>query len=185
MRINISPAFVLIWTAVYFFDQRGMFLPIIISMVVHELCHLLALNLVKCKVDAMNFRVFGLEIVCNDSVMSYPEEFICAAAGPAGSLALAVFAARFGDYVLAGINISLFLFNILPVKPLDGGKMLYAITAWITDNEKAERLVFITTLGVIIALCIAAVRFRQWIFVYFALVACKIGKSGVKFQVKR
>ncbi len=160
-------------------------MPVAVSATVHELCHLLVLNLVGHRAEVINFRVIGLEIVCNDNIMSYPKEFLCAAAGPIGSLAFAIFAAGIGDYILAGINISLFLFNILPVRPLDGGKMLYAITAWLTEDEKAEKRIFITSLVVKIALCMLAVYFRQWIFLYFALVACKIGKSGVKFQVKR
>ena len=159
-------------------------MPIAVSIAVHELCHLLALSLVGSRAEMINFRPLGLEIVCSE-VLSYPREFICAAAGPLGSLLLAVFAAKMGDHILAGINISLFLFNILPVRLLDGGKMLYALTAWLTHPDRAEKVVFISTMAVILVLSVIAVWLRQWIFVYFALVACKIGKSGVKFQVKR
>ena len=184
MRINISPTFVLFWTAVYFFDNGGLFVPVEVSVMVHELCHLLALYLAGSRVETINFRLIGLEIVC-DGILSYPREFVCAAAGPVGSLAFALFAANIGDYILAGINLSLFIFNALPVRLLDGGKMLYAIIAWTMDEDKAEKAVFISTMAVIVLLCVMAVWLRQWIFVYFALVACKIGKSGVKFQVKR
>lgn len=159
-------------------------MPIAVSVAVHELCHLLALNLVGSRAEAINFRPLGLEIVCN-GVLSYSREFLCAAAGPLGSLLLAIFSANIGEYILAGINISLFLFNILPVKPLDGGKMLYSLVAWLSDSEKAEKVVFVSTMAVILALCVMAICLRHLIFVYFALVACKIGKSGVKFQVKR
>jgi len=100
-------------------------------------------------------------------------------------LIFSICAAEFGDYVLAGMNISLFLFNILPLKPLDGGRMIYAVTAWIWDSDRAEKAVKVCSVIVIVALSISAIVFRKWVFVYFTLVACKISGNGVKFQVKR
>lgn len=184
VRISVSPAFVLLWTAVYFFDTGNLLIPVAVSVAVHELCHLLALYLTGCQVKAVNFCASGMEIVCQD-MLSYPKEFLCSAAGPFGSAVFAVCAACCKDYISAGINISLFLFNTLPVLPLDGGKMLYSFAAWFFNDEKAEKLVFISTLVVMLMTTIMAMWLKRWEFAYFALMTCKFGKNGVKFHTKR
>ena len=63
--------------------------------------------------------------------------------------------------------------------------MIYAVTAWIWDSDRAEKAVKVCSVIVIVALSISAIVFRKWVFVYFTLVACKISGNGVKFQVKR
>lgn len=184
VKISISPAFVLLWTSVYFFDTGNMLIPVAISVTVHELSHLLALHICGSRADALYFRLMGMEIITGD-LLSYPEELLCAAAGPLANAALAALAAMLNDCILAGINLSLFLFNILPVRYLDGGKMLFSLIACFWNDTRADRVVYLTSLGVMLILTALAVWLKNWIFVYFALMTCKIWGNGVKFQAKR
>jgi stage IV sporulation protein FB len=43
-------------------------------------------------------------------------------------------------YWFAGINIFLFTFNLIPVNPLDGGKLLFLISCRFTDRSPAVRI---------------------------------------------
>ena len=44
------------------------------------------------------------------------------------------------DYLLAGANLLLGAFNLLPLANLDGGRALYLLTCWLTDPPFADRL---------------------------------------------
>ena len=188
-KITVSPGFVLLWTAIYFFGTEELLLSLMLSVMVHELSHIVMLKCVGGKVEGLNFHAAGLEIVCQTQLLSYRREFISAAAGPLGSLLLAVIAARFEAYTLAGVSLTLGLYNLLPVKILDGGKMLYCIAARFTDWELAEKTVFVSSMVTILALGIVGVWLRRWVFVYFAVIlgicCCKNGANGVKLKVNR
>ena len=43
-------------------------------------------------------------------------------------------------WVAAGAHLSLCLFNLLPVRPLDGGRALYLAAAWLAGPSAAERI---------------------------------------------
>lgn len=188
-KINVSPGFILFWTAIYFFDTENIFISLAVSAAVHEFFHLIMLRFVGGDVEAINFRLTGLEIVCRGELLSYTREFLSAAAGPLGSYILAICAAKLGAYTMSGVSMTLFVFNILPVQLLDGGKMLYSAMAMLFDDEKAEKTVFVTSMAVTCSLGVAGLWFRQPSFVYFAVIlgfcCCKIEKNGVKFKYNR
>ena len=45
-----------------------------------------------------------------------------------------------GDYVLAGANLLLGVFNLLPVPSLDGGRALFLLVSWGADPGTADQL---------------------------------------------
>jgi hypothetical protein len=188
-RISVSPGFVLLWTAIYFFDSGGMFLSVAVSGAVHELFHIAALLCVGGRVERMNLRAAGFEIVSGIGLLGYGREFITAAAGPLGSLLLSAAAAGFGRYTLAGTSLTLGLYHLLPVSFLDGGRMLCCAAAMFMGYERAEKAVFVSSMVTLLALATAGLWARRWVFVYFAVIlgicCCKIGVNGVKLKDKR
>ena len=113
----------------------GEVLPLVIlSALCHELGHLTALRLVGAKVEQIRLTAFGAEIRADTRYLSYGREIFCTLAGPAINLILAVVLARAaGDYLLAGANLFLGVFNLLPLPSLDGGRALYLAVSWFTD----------------------------------------------------
>ena len=104
----------------------GSVLPLVLlSALCHELGHLAALRLAGTEVELLRLTAFGAEIRADTRYLPYPKEILCTLAGPAVNLVLAlVFARIAGDYVLAGANLLLGVFNLLPVPSLDGGRAL-------------------------------------------------------------
>jgi stage IV sporulation protein FB len=74
--------------------------------------------------------------------MGYAEEFLVAGAGPGVNLLLAAMLARMpGGEVLAGISLALAVLNLLPVRNLDGARMLRCgLSAAVGDRISVEIL---------------------------------------------
>lgn len=125
------------------------------SILAHELCHSLVARATGGHVGKITLFIFGGVAQIEEEPSSAGREFVMAAAGPAMSLAIS--AASFFLYVLAvaqgapwwvwaplqylaGINLAVALFNLLPGFPLDGGRVLRSILWGVThDLLKATR----------------------------------------------
>lgn len=103
----------------------------------HEFGHLLALRL--CGGEARRLRVGMLGAVIEvRGAMGYGQELASALAGPLANLLAAAVLGRMGCTTAAGANGVLCAFNLLPVRPLDGGRALYLLLAWLAGPGTAE-----------------------------------------------
>ena len=117
-----------------FLDDENLLLWAVLSCVLHELGHWISIWLLGGHVQRLTLTVAGAELSPErQRLFSYREEFIIAAAGPLVSLLLAVSlvyaAAGLGwenGYLFAGMNLAAGVLNLIPILPLDGGRMLAA-----------------------------------------------------------
>lgn len=136
----------------------GGVLPLVgLAALCHELGHLLALRLAGAEVERLRLTAFGAEILADTRFLPYPREILCTLAGPAVNLALALLLSRVaGDYTLAGANLLLGGFNLLPIPSLDGGRALYLLVSWLADPGAADQVCRRVGLGCALALTAAA-----------------------------
>ena len=111
----------------------------------HELGHWLVLRRVGGRIQRLHITVFGAEMQVDDRRISYGGELLTAAAGPVINLLLAAAMGLLGRwweplYLLAGAQAVLGCFNLLPILPLDGGRMLWLALCWGTDPFLADRV---------------------------------------------
>ena len=104
----------------------------------HELGHLLALYLLGGRVTGLRLSAFGAELATDAARLPYLRETGVVLAGPAVNLALGLLLARLGQYTASGAHLSLCLFNLLPVRPLDGGRALCLLASWLLGPERGE-----------------------------------------------
>ena len=151
----------------------GTVLPLVaLSALCHELGHLSALFLAGARVEEIRLTAFWAEIRADTRYLPYGREILCTLAGPAVNLVLAVVLSRVaGDYLLAGANVLLGVFNLLPLPALDGGRILYLLISWALDPMLADRVcrwVGLACGGILTALALALVVIhRTGLFLLF------------------
>lgn len=120
----------LIWLVVLgTFGQLPYAMILFASVIFHELGHILAAANVGISVAEVELMPFGGVAQFNKMMGSDPgKEAAIALAGPANSLVLLVLGLLFSHYpwgmMLMESNVLLLLVNLLPVLPLDGGRVL-------------------------------------------------------------
>lgn len=123
-KVDVSASFVAFLCAYYYFDPMGSFVPFVCAAALHELGHCCALLLCGVKIQKICLRAFGTQIETES--MSYGRELLCAMAGPAVNFGLLLlFTQKMPLFAL--VNLCLLGYNLLPIFPLDGGRMLRAL----------------------------------------------------------
>ena len=161
----------------------NLFISAFIAILVHEMAHAFVAN-------RYNYRVYGINVglfagsASIDANMSQRDSIPITAAGPISNLllfAIATLAQYFvvNDFItmFASINLILFIFNILPIYPMDGGHILKDFLMLnMRDRWKGARIaaiVSLVTASLLLVYCIFTGNFIMCIFsglfVYYAL----------------
>ena len=138
-KLRFSSGFLLLCSWLLYRDQSGIVWLGLISCVLHELGHILCLSLLGSHIKEITITIFGAKIEF-ENYLSYVEELIVAAAGPAVNLSLALMGNFFLSPTFAGVNLALSVFNLLPVGPLDGARILYCLTAQLGNDSLSHRI---------------------------------------------
>lgn len=145
-RVTISLALTLAAAFIYYVVSIETAIAIALPVAVHELAHIIALRIFGLKVKNVRAELTGL---CIDYCgFAEPLAHIAAAfAGPAGGFiyayAASLIARETGCAWLelsAGISLLLSVFNLLPVLPLDGGRILLGLLTMLLGAQAGERI---------------------------------------------
>ena len=124
------------------------FLLAMVSVVLHEYGHVYAAHVFGKSCGGITLHMFG-GVALVEMPEDNMEEAVVAVAGPLVSLILAlIFGGVFYYYpnihwaVIAYLNLVIFVFNLLPVFPLDGGRATRALLAQWFGQERGNRWAF-------------------------------------------
>lgn len=150
-KINISPWFVLMIILFYAFEGTHFTVYLLISAVLHEIGHIICTYRLHRKIEKISAEPFKICIeISNPNTLSYKEEIILALSGPLVNILIAAtffmllqftnlnFVEDFQFIII--INLSIFAVNMLPIYPLDGGRIFYAALKQHFDYDIAKKV---------------------------------------------
>ena len=141
----------------------------LLSVLVHELGHLLAIKL--WKIPVRNIVIGAGGAIIETGAIGLLAESCCAAAGPAAGIVFALAIARTLPQT-AVVSVFLSAVNLLPLYPLDGGRILRSVLHIYLDDGNVRMIMKIVTAVVCCALmvgvCWAAARLQMGVWPVFA-----------------
>ena len=143
--ININFLFAAVITLII--DRSNTAAYIVIASFLHEMGHIVLLIYFGDSVKELSLGIFGMRMVrSSDTKLTYMNEIAVAFAGP--FMNIIIFASLFFINMMSGrkgiqmamaVNLCLGLFNLLPIMPLDGGRMAYYFLCSKLNPERAEK----------------------------------------------
>ena len=157
-------------------EQMGVWIatlvPIAAAIVLHEIGHILMARLCGVHMGGLRIDLFGARLKLM-GVMSYRREAVIAAAGPLLNLLSVAILLAVTRMDISGclggeglvetfvlVSLGLAAVNLLPVRSLDGGRVLYCILAPLLGERVADAVLVLGT-----ALCLGGL----WVFSVYAL----------------
>lgn len=140
-RLRISPGFCLL--AAWFGAVNGLRLLVIVlaAALIHEAGHWLALRAAGAEILSLQAGMLGMVMETDCRRLSYGWEMMALLAGPGANLLCACLLTLLAEgRESAGAHLVLGAFNLLPVRPLDGGRALYLLAVWWLGPGRGELL---------------------------------------------
>ncbi len=147
MKIVIEPSFI-ITLAVFFIGGDYVYtLLMLLSALIHEMGHLVALSFLRVRVNALVLGLFGGTIFLEKKLVSYRREVVISVSGSLLNLVASVILFFILRYRFTPLLFFFFLsnalygiFNLLPISALDGGQALTSLLLMKKEPYDAERL---------------------------------------------
>ena len=126
---------------------------VMVFALIHELAHLICGVLLGFKPDTLQIMAFGFSIEFETKIEDYNKKIIksnvlavkkilIAFAGPLVNFIILIIGLIFNiDINIIYANLIIFIFNLLPIYPLDGGRVLINIFKIIYGNRKANKYI--------------------------------------------
>ncbi|WP_236414403.1 M50 family metallopeptidase [Paenibacillus sp. JJ-223] len=171
VRITMHPFFVIIMLASVLTGHFIELVTLFAIVFIHECGHAAAAGLLGCRVLSIQMLPFGGVAVIEDrGNLTAGKEILIALAGPMQNMlmvgaALLILQLGVGDpefirYIIQG-NMLIALFNLLPVMPLDGGKIVQALVSLFAPYYST--LMWTYRIGILCSLGISGYAISRWL----------------------
>ena len=142
--VEISPGAAFLAALLLLYLRNEELLALAIPVMIHELGHLAAILALGQRVTGFRADLCGFTMDWSGEGGPWREALI-AAAGPLAGLLFALTASLAGVRcgwlcLAAGVSLLLSLFNLLPILPLDGGRLLSCLACARLGEERGERV---------------------------------------------
>lgn len=181
-KLRISPGFCAAVCLLGWLDG-SLCLYFLTGVLFHEAGHLLAARLLGVRVSGISLQASGA--VIETEHMDYRKELLTALAGPAASF-LAALAGRYFSGGFSAVSFLLGGINLLPIYPMDGGRILRGCLLLLLPMEAALKAVRVITYvvcgGLMVAACWFAAAWQCGLWPVFAalVILWRAGEASLK-----
>lgn len=160
-------------------------LAAIVAAALHECGHIIAAKLCGIPLVDMKLGIFGATLTTNRALCSYVKEILLALAGPATNLLclalcslLPIQCEAIELFCVASCGLA--ILNLLPIRELDGGRIVYCALASTFSPVLASRVVGALSFGIIFSLWTLSVYLilrlgaSLSLFIFSCFLFCKI-----------
>ena len=184
--IKFHYSFLLLFLLSVLFDLFWLFVIYFVCLIMHEACHAIIAAKLGYKIGRINLLFSGAVLEAESDEFTFSDEIKISASGPLFNLAFAFLIVAFWwiwpesyNYTLdlCIVNFAIFVFNILPFFPLDGGRILLAIL-----SKKVSRAEAIKICRAITIVC-SALLFVVFIISLFFCPAFSVGTASVNLML--
>ena len=178
--IRFQPSTFFLMAALILLLPLDWLLAAVFAAAVHEFGHLAAIKLLDGQPVSISLGFLGAKI--HTGPLTNKAEFLCAAAGPCASLALLFLSRLFPKLALCGMVQG--MFNLIPLYPLDGGRMLYCLVRRCCPRQTERIFCFVQRLilrGFLVFSLLAGIRGKSGVmpFLFFITVLSRLLLSKI------
>ena len=152
--LEVRPGAVVLLSGLYFLLPLRWCARLALTVTVHELGHVAALILCGAQVCGLRMEGSGLVLRCTP-----PEGALrtvtAALAGRAAGAGLFCILRGLGDTACAELSLLFSCVNLLPVLPLDGGRILLGLMTMLLGARTGERIAYRISIAITVLLLIA------------------------------
>ncbi len=174
-RIRVD-ASAIIWGVFIFYTNRALFIPLVLSIVLHELGHVFCALFIGAKIKRMHLSLHGAKIELEGNI-SYLQEILIALAGPFVGILASLLTFRSAalnedimTFCLASSALS--IFNLLPLANFDGGRVAKCLLCSLFSLSTAEHVMEIISFFAL---------FFFWLISVYFMIKFSGGVSGFIF----
>ena len=169
---SIHYSFLILLLASIIFNYAYLLILYFICLVLHELAHALVAKRLGYRIGKIKLMASGALLEAESDEFSFSDEILIAISGPLFNLLFCLVIVVFWWLVpesfnftqdLCVINLAIFAFNILPIFPLDGGRILLAVL-----SKKLERK-YATKITKLIVIIISLLMFFVFVVSLFSM----------------
>ncbi len=136
-----------------------LFFAVAVSAAVHELFHIAAIRLMKIRINSIYIGIRGARI--ETQPMTDQQELLCALSGPIGGFMLLLLFRWMPVIALTGTIQS--LYNLLPLYPTDGGRVLQCAAKLLLPDRIADKIVLVAEIATLSAIVAFGVYGSLWL----------------------
>lgn len=155
MKIKLNPLTVLVFAVASVTGGIRLYMTSYCLMALHEAAHFIAAEYIGLKTKKITVSPFGLHLTLDCKIInSFADEAILYLAGPLANAVFAIVFAVLKCEDLYKLNTVLFVMNILPFPPLDGGMIAVRVISKKTGRKRAYKM--LGTVSVLIGIFLLA-----------------------------
>lgn len=176
IKLNIYLVFSIV--ILIFFRQAEQFLIFYFFIFLHEIAHIFVAKILRIKIIDVSLLPFGVNArfdFCDSKI----KEILIASAGPIFSFITAITLKKYFIY-----NMFIFTVNMIPIYPLDGGRILKNIILLIFGNRNGRKIyIIILKIAIILLLIINitfVILFKYYNFIFVSLYIIQLADEEIK-----